>query len=46
MTDLLAGPLVELAPRSRGIRSLALSTDAVWMSTLATVAGVLYPAAG
>jgi 4-amino-4-deoxy-L-arabinose transferase-like glycosyltransferase len=43
MTDLMAQPLVDLAPRSRGIRaSLAISTDAVAMFALAASAGVLY----
>jgi 4-amino-4-deoxy-L-arabinose transferase-like glycosyltransferase len=43
MTDLVAQPRVDLAPRSRGIRtSIAVSTDALAMSSLAAIAGVLY----
>jgi 4-amino-4-deoxy-L-arabinose transferase-like glycosyltransferase len=43
MTDLLAQPLSDVAPRSRGIRaSLAISTDAAAMSALAAVSGLLY----
>ena len=43
MTDLLAQPLSDVAPRSRGFgASVAISTDAAAMSVLAAVSGLLY----
>jgi 4-amino-4-deoxy-L-arabinose transferase-like glycosyltransferase len=43
MTDVLAQPLVDVAPRGRGIRaSVAISTDAASMSGLAALSGLLY----
>jgi len=43
MTDLLAQPHVDLASRSRGIRtSVAVSVDGLAMTSLAAIAGILY----
>jgi 4-amino-4-deoxy-L-arabinose transferase-like glycosyltransferase len=43
MTDLLAQPLRDVAPRGRGLRtSVTISADAVAMSALAAVAGLFY----